>query len=351
MKRSCYSGLLTLVLCSGMPPCLAPAARAQHNYNLVDLGSLGGWAQTGAINTEGWVVGSSLTTEGVEHAFLWKEGDLTDLGVAPGFRSSSARVINAAGQIAGTMTAADGTRHAFLWENGVMADLGPLGGGGSYTYGLTEDGCVLGYSYPQSGTPLQAFCWDRDNGLQSVTDLLSLGGPNAIAAGRNPSGWLIGASNHTQDPNCYHAVLHHDGMTYDLGSLGGTNSSAVALNAAGQIVGSAFLPNNMNFHAFRWNDGVLQDLGTLGGGNSGATAINSFGHVVGWALKPDGAMAAFLFTDGVMQELNSFLSPGSGWDLAIATGVNDRGQICGYGQLVRDGKAETRAFLLMPITE
>ena len=49
-----------------------------------------------------------------------------------------------------------------------------------------------------------------------------------------------------------------------------------------------------------------------------------------------------------MNDLNSLISPTSGWDLEDATGINDSGQICGYG-VNPAGQAD--AFLLTPVPE
>ena len=40
---------------------------------------------------------------------------------------------------------------------------------------------------------------------------------------------------------------------------------------------------------------------------------------------------AFLYRDGVMNDLNSFLPIGSGWSLLYAKGINDQDEIVGQG--------------------
>ncbi|WP_240670729.1 hypothetical protein [Actinoplanes solisilvae] len=64
------------------------AVRWQHG-KITDLGTLGGdHSFATAINDLGAIVGSSTTADGSLHAFLWRAGRMSDLGV-PG-RSSSA---------------------------------------------------------------------------------------------------------------------------------------------------------------------------------------------------------------------------------------------------------------------
>ena len=49
-----------------------------------------------------------------------------------------------------------------------------------------------------------------------------------------------------------------------------------------------------------------------------------------------------------MTDLNSLISPSSGWTLELASAINDKGQIVGYGE---DASGLCRAFLLTPVPE
>jgi probable HAF family extracellular repeat protein len=144
-----------------------------------------------------------------------------------------------------------------------------------------------------------------------------------------------------------------------LGTLGGgVNSSAYGINNSGQVVGETdtapILQLRSRFtdvspfgtHAFLWTDGIgMRDLGDLGGGTSRAMAINNNGLVVGSSRLINGAVHAFSWTHTKgMIDLNSLLPLFSGWVLIEASGVNDRGQITGYGLL----NGEERAFRLDP---
>ena len=49
-----------------------------------------------------------------------------------------------------------------------------------------------------------------------------------------------------------------------------------------------------------------------------------------------------------MSDLNNDISSGSGWTLDEATGINDKGQIVGYGT---NPSGQSEAFLLTPVPE
>ena len=107
---------------------------------LIDLGTFGGdHANANWFNEAGEVVGHSQYStlcpgpgEGpIDHAYLWRNGDMSDLGTVPGINPlqglSSAWGINSKTQIVGNSATCDFTIFdGFLWENGSMVDLNTL---------------------------------------------------------------------------------------------------------------------------------------------------------------------------------------------------------------------------------
>jgi probable HAF family extracellular repeat protein len=121
------------------------------------------------------------------------------------------------------------------------------------------------------------------------------------------------------------------------------------INNAGHVVGEMNRVDGGSSKAFLFSAGAVQDLGKVSTGHSSAQAfgINNAGHVVGvsspsW-MSPTGERA-FIFRDGVMQDLNNLIPANSGWVLSRAVDINEAGQIVGDG--FKDG--QPKAFLLTP---
>lgn len=96
----------------------------------------------------------------------------------------------------------------------------------------------------------------------------------------------------------------------------------------------------------------MTDLGTLPGGSlSHGWDINNDGIVAGSAENPATAsdpnltLAAVLWSDGEIINLNDQIPPDTSWTLVIAYGINDSGQIVGIAR--RDG--ESQGLELTPI--
>ena len=138
------------------------------------------------------------------------------------------------------------------------------------------------------------------------------------------------------------AFLFSGGSLQDVGVLPGQPASvATAINNLGQIVGYGNTGGAAP-HAFLFSGGSMQNLAA-----GEADAINNLGQVVGEALIGSSAYHAFLYSGGTLQDLNNLIPSNSGWTLTEATGMNDSGQICGYGF---NPSGQSRAFLLTRIS-
>ncbi|MBV5331750.1 HAF repeat-containing protein, partial [bacterium] len=93
-----------------------------------------------AINNLGQVVGSSKAANGdIEHAFLYSNGTMQDIGTLGG-KQSYAIAINNAGQVVGGSTTEnpDGIFHFFLYSNGTMLDLNTLANAAANGWTITD---------------------------------------------------------------------------------------------------------------------------------------------------------------------------------------------------------------------
>jgi len=103
-----------------------------------NLGTLSGQGSKGlGMNDLGQIVGASSTLSGDNHAFLWEDGTMYDLGTLSGTEESAAFGINNLGQVAGECTSPV-TIRAVLWQVPIRAaiDLMP----GSSANSLKIDG-------------------------------------------------------------------------------------------------------------------------------------------------------------------------------------------------------------------
>jgi probable HAF family extracellular repeat protein len=251
-----------------------------------------------------------------------------------------------------------------------LIDLGTFGGPASAPGFLSERGIVLGAAtvatplppnsspYP-CGFPFVSHGFEWQNG--SLIDLGPLPGGYCSNAGTiNSKGEIAGNSEIGEidplfDVRQIRAVVWADGQMKNLGTLGGNESAAAAINNRGEVVGQTLnaIPDPFSFfdlfifgssagtqtRAFLWQNGVMQDLGTLGGPDALATLINERGQVTGYSYTNSipnadtGIPTAdpFLWENGRMTDLGS-LGGTSGLPFAL----NNRGQVVGDSNLAGD---------------
>lgn len=213
---------------------------------------------------------SNVDADPVQHAALWENGKLKDLGTLGG-TSSAAYSINSKGNIVGiSKTQNDAATHATLWSNGTIHDLGTLGGDSSDALSINNLNQVAGDAQINSGD-YHATKWSND----ITIDLGTLGGDSSFASSINSSGQIVGVASRYDGSN--HAVIWENNTITDLGSFNGDNSSALGINDSGEIVGNAdgYKQNiridesahistySFNTHAILWENKQAYDLNTL----------------------------------------------------------------------------------------
>jgi probable HAF family extracellular repeat protein len=194
---------------------------------------------------------------------VWRNGKIQELQTFPGDPDGVAAWINDKGQVVG----ASGTcasfnpnsglylveNHALLWENGTVTDLGNLGGtggiAGNHACAINNRGEVVGHSELPNDTTFHGFLWTRKTGMR---DLRTLPGDSAsLALGLSDKGEVVGAS---LDANFSpRAFVWENGVMTDLNALIPASSGlylllADSINSNGEIVGLG--ATNSGLHGF-----------------------------------------------------------------------------------------------------
>ncbi len=315
--------------------CRCPLRTPQ--YTIINLGTLGGntgyytsWGQ--AINDLGEVTGRSEGPNG-QHAFLWTDGSMTDLGtLRPNDQESSGLGINNHGDVVGYSY---GPGRAALWRNGQVSDLGTLGLD-SIAYAINGAVQIVGSSQP-SPAESHAVLWQNGELIDLTT---TYNAPMGGALDINAVGQIVGEG----------IRLEPDGTITELGTLGGPWTLASALNDQGQVVGRSQRGNGSDYdwHAFHWDGGVMTDLGAIGSYlSSEAVDINNSGQVIGYGGGPyPWCGDSFLYEPGKgLRKLDDLVPVESGWAGFSPYGINDAGQITGTGWFQGE-TGGTRAFLM-----
>ena len=352
-SRIAWVAVLAVAAALPVAAAAAPAAAAT-TYTITDLGSLGGGVTRGlAINASGQVTGDSVSSQLIQvpcppqkygqpkkcfthpdDAFVWSNGTMTDLGNLGG-NFSQGVAINGSGEVVGSSSGKDtGTGGAFLSNGHGMHQLSAP----AEAYGINDSDQIAGQC--RNSMFLQGYtCVVSSNGaITALTEsnpsieclyintIIPANIPAAVAINNN--GQVLG--------NCFYsagglAVVWTNDIPTVLPTLGGVASSGTAINNLGQVVGSSETSAGAE-DGFLWSNGTMTDLGST----FSPAAINDSGVIVG---------GQFVY-NGTLQNLNTLIPQGSGYQIQSATGINDNGQIVANATDTATG--QTHALLLNP---
>src|SRR5271169_2633518 len=320
---------------------LVPLSAAQK-YTITDLGVFPGGAvsQGQGVNIVGQVAGYARFSNYNAHGFFWSDRTgLLDLGaIPPETNFSVGQAINSFGDVAGYSDYNQiQDEHAVVWKQGRIHDLGTLPGGDySQANSINDLGLIAGFA-DGAELSMQAVIWNDHGSIQNLGTLP--GGYYSQGIAINLQGQVAGFSN-AKDGQWHGFLWTKSAGMQALPNLGGADSaSANGINDLGQVVGGS------GSYAVLWSadkNHTAQSLGALGGWSS-AFAVNDVSQVVGWS--GDGA---FIWSpEKGMQNLNQLIPSNSGWTLVMATSINELGQITGEGDI----NGTQHGFLLTPVSQ
>lgn len=358
----------TSAFCCARIPSFAAASALLASAGLVHAGSLSftplgfadsavGFSLAQGISSDGSVVvgfSNYLNDMGELHTAGFRWTSATGLVALPadsstGTNDTSATCVSDDGEfVGGTIgftNVFDGfyePRNGHVWTNAGTSPVAAFVPGGTDSEGRDFDSYLVNDCTPSGGRIVGA---TRDNipfpearqafyrdGSGATTEIGTLpGGSYSIANGVSSDGSVIVGVADNADHAAPFRWTQADGMTELTGNTAGLSGQANGVSADGStIVGT------LGSNAFAWTSATeFIDLGQLpAGGFAQAQDVSGDGSViVGNQITDDGVLA-WIYTDGAMIELNTYLASvgvdTGGYFLLTANAISDDGlTICG----------------------
>jgi len=360
--------LITATIASGQgtpSTAKAPQAPPPVEYTVIDLGTDG---VGNGITDSGRIVGSKNFGGPQRHAAFWpKIGSLPiDLGTLPGAIGSRGFGINPRGQMVGASRL-----EPVFWASSQSAPVrlpGLPDGSEGFASSINPAGQIVGLFADESGA--RPVFWANSNTPAIYLPLVSDQFPNGQAFSINAAGNIFGDACTADFSECHCAFWARSASTpvalaspdsefidTDVG-ISSDFAVAPALNNVGNMVGFAVNPDTGETRAVYWASSsspvvILRTSDEFPNGT--AEGINDKGQIVGTAFDSSGDIGdtlhahAFFWPSPTSPgiDLNTVIPPGSGLQLAVARGINNRGEITGGAY--PNGQPPAHVIVLVPV--
>ena len=297
------------------------------HYLLTYLGTLGGTDSQGTeLNEKGEVVGWAFDAAGRQHAFVWANAQMLDIGTSLG-TSSTAHGINGNGVVVGEYIS-DCIR-AFRYVPGAAGPETIADSCGMRATDVNDAGVVLLWNVGSDTTPESGFILDP-----AGTHALQYGRfPPLVLLRINNRGQVFGLAHDSYGPTFYSTSA--EPQVRNICPGGDANDRGDVTSQ-----GCHFGPSSVTF-----DDGSFASIPEIGiRGTSAATAINNHGTVAGtYAYTSPQPRHAFLWdgTETLEVEYDS-----DDWRIDSVSDLNDAGVILAHATNTATG--QKGAVLLRP---
>lgn len=315
---------------------------------MVDLGSLGsGSAIANDVSELGRVVGYSFNASGQRRAFLWKNGEMRDLGVLPGESDSEATAINEAGQIVGV----SGNR-GFLWEDGVMSEIPGFSTVWNRPIDINNDERVVGWSINSSGDYV-SFGWDV--GVSFSWELPSK--PSTVddywVTGVNELGQMgVHGDDNANSQTPVRGWRALTGSYVDIVDPWNNGMWSVDINNSGYVLCNTRIADDSS-RGFYWRGGSYQLVAPLpayGHAHTTVTGVNDLHEVVGYSYNSTSDERAIVWSAGTPVDLTTRIANlPNNHRMTRAYEIENSGKIIGWMKDLNSGSSY--GVMLTPIPD